>query len=193
MSSLRTCNAVQHEKLLKRFYLAWTHEKTWFGRNVLEIFEDVAEVLALPLCNLVNLSIKQSLFPDQCEIAKLRPLFEKISNSHPKNYRSISLLPAVSKIIGKTIQIQTQEYLNKNGLLYKYQSGFRANFSTDSCLVQLTDLILRGIEKGLHTGMILVDLQKTFDTVILQQMECIGFKESVIKWFQSYLSNRKFL
>ena len=52
------------------------------------------------------------------------------------------------------------------------------------------------MDKGFHTEMILVDLQKAFDTldhtVLLQKMECIGFKESVIKWFQSYLSNRNF-
>ena len=52
------------------------------------------------------------------------------------------------------------------------------------------------MDKGFHTGMILVDLQKVFDTldhtVLLQKMECISFKESVIKWFQSHLSNRKF-
>ena len=103
-------------------------------------------------------------------------------------------LLAVSKIIEETIQIQTQEYLDK--LLYKYQSGFHANSSTDSCLVKLTDFILRGTDKGFHTGMILVDLQKANDTldhtILLQKMECIGFKESIIKWFQSYLSDRKF-
>ena len=60
------------------------------------------------ICNLINLSIKQSLFPDQCKIAKLKPLFKKGSKSDPKNYRPISLLPVVSKIIEKTIQIQTQ-------------------------------------------------------------------------------------
>ena len=52
------------------------------------------------------------------------------------------------------------------------------------------------MDKRFHTGMILIDFQKAFDTldhtVLLQKMECIGFKESVIKWFQSYLSNRKF-
>ena len=161
-----------------------------------KFLKDGAEVLALPLCNLVNLSIKQSLLPDQCKIAKLKSLFKKGSKSDPKNYRLISLLPVVSKITEKTIQIQTQEYSDKNGLPCKYQSGFRANFSTDSCLVQLTDFILRGMDKGFHTGMILVDLQKAFDTldrtVLLQKMECMGFKGSVIKWFQSYLSNRKF-
>ena len=51
------------------------------------------------------------------------------------------------------------------------------------------------MDKGFHAGMILVDLQKVFETldhtVLLQKMEYIGFKESVIKWLQSYLSNRK--
>ena len=65
----------------------------------------------------------------------------------------------------KIIQIQTQEYLDKNGSLYKYQSGFRAIFSTDSGLVELTDLILRGMDKGFHTGMILVFLQQEFNTL----------------------------
>ena len=72
-----------------------------------KFLKDGAEVLALPLCNLVNLSMKQSLSPDQCSIAKLNPLFKKDSKSDPKNYRPISLLPVVSKIIEKTIQIQT--------------------------------------------------------------------------------------
>ena len=70
------------------------------------------------------------------------------------------------------------------------------NFSMDSCLIQLTNIVSRGVDKGFHTGMIIVDLQTAFDTldhtILLQKMECIGFKESVIKWFQSYLSNRKF-
>ena len=118
--------------------------------------KDGTDVLALPLCNLVNLSIKQSLFPDQCKMAKLKPLFNKGSKSEPKNYRPISLLPVVSKIIEKTIQIQTQKYLDKSSLLYKYQSGFLTNFSTDFYLVQLTNFVLRGMDKESHTGMILV-------------------------------------
>ena len=53
------------------------------------------------------------------------------------------------------------------------------------------------MDKGQHTGMILTDLQKAFNTldhdVSLKKMECVGFKKPVIKWFKSYLSNRKFL
>ena len=107
-----------------------------------KFLKDCAEVIAVPLCNLVNLSIKQSLFPDQCKITKLKHLFKKGSNSDQKNYNPISLLPVMSKIIEITIQVQTQEYLDKNGLLYKYQSGFYANFSMDSRLAQPTNLQL---------------------------------------------------
>ena len=88
----------------------------------------------------------------------------------------------MSKPIKKTIQIQTQEYLDKNGSLYQFQSGFRIAFSTDSCVLQLTDFILKGMDKGFHTGMILGDLhKKVFDTlyhtILLQRVQCIGFKE----------------
>ena len=88
-----------------------------------------------------------------------------------------------------------QEHLHKNDSLCKYQSGFCGNFSKSSCFAQLTDFVLREMDRSFLTGMILVDLKKAFDTleytVPLQKMECIGFKESIIKWFQSYLSNRK--
>ena len=78
-----------------------------------------------------------------------------------------------------------------------YQSGFRTNHSTDLCLAQLIDFVATGMDKQMHTIMILVDLQKAFDTlshgVLLEKIKYFGFRASVIKWFESYLSNRKFL
>ena len=68
-----------------------------------KFLKDGTEVLALPLINIVNLSIKQPLFPGQCKITKLKPLFKKVSNFDPKNYRPTSLLPVVYKITEKTI------------------------------------------------------------------------------------------
>ena len=157
--------------------------------------KDRAKILAKPISDIINLSIKLSTFPDKCKIAKLISLFKKGSKTDLKNYRPISLLPLLSKLIEKAIHIQTQEYLDKHGLLYKFQSGFRKKFSTDSCLVQLSDFIINAMDKGLHTGMTLIDLQKAFDTldhdILLEKMECLGFKKPVIKWFESYLSNRK--
>ena len=79
--------------------------------------KDGAEVLAKPICDFINLSINRSTFPGKCEIAKLTPLFKKGFKTGPRNYRPISLLSLVSTSTEKTIHIQTQEYLDKNGLI----------------------------------------------------------------------------
>ena len=153
--------------------------------------------MALPLGNLINLSIKLSTFPEECTIAKSKPIFRKYARTDPRNYRPISLLLLVSKIIEKLIHFQIEDFLNKKKLIYMYRSGFRTNHSTDFCLAQLIDFVATGMDKQTHTGMILVDLQKAFDTldhgVLLEKMKYFGFRASVIKWFESYLSNRKFL
>ena len=92
--------------------------------------------------------------------------------------------------------IPNQAFLDENKILYKFQSGFRRNFSTDSCLSYLSNKIANGFESGLHTGMILIDLQKAFDTIdqeiLINKLEVLGFSKNVILWFKSYLSNRKF-
>ena len=117
-------------------------------------------------------------------------------NTEAKNYSPISLLPVISKLIEKSIHDQTQDYLQRNGLLYIYQSGFGANHSADACLSRLLDKILNGADNGKHTGVIIIDLQKAFDTldhtILLEKMKYIGFSNKTIRWFHSYLTNRAF-
>ena len=135
-------------------------------------------------------------FPDACKIAKVKPLFKKGSKTDPSNYRPISLLPLLSKVFERVVLDQTEEFLSLNKILYDYQSGFRKNHSTDTCLSFLNDKILKGFDDGLVTGMILIDLQKAFDTInhdiLLKKLSIIGFSDHTVKWFQSYLSNHKF-
>ena len=68
-------------------------------------------------------------------------------------------------MLEKSIQNQTQNYSQRNVLLYLYQLGFRANHSTHKCLSRLTNMILNSAENRKHTGMLLSDLQKAFDTL----------------------------
>ena len=96
--------------------------------------------------DIINLSIKLSTFPEECKIAKLKPIFKKGARTDPKNYRPISLLPLVSKIIEKSIHFQIEDYLNKKKLIYMHQSGFRTNHSTDLCLAQLIDFVATGMD-----------------------------------------------
>ena len=161
-----------------------------------KFLKDGAEILAKPISQICNLSIKKSQFPSQCKIAKVTPLFKKGSKTDPKNYRPISLLPILSKVIEKVVYEQTQKYLDISNVIFRYQSGFRKNFSTDWCLSYLSNKILNGFDSGLYTGMILIDLQKAFDTInhciLLKKMKFIGFSDEAILWFSSYLSARKF-
>ena len=162
-----------------------------------KFLKEGAPVLDSPITDLVNLSISLSLIPDDCKIAKLKPLYKKEAKTKPKNYRPISLLPLLSKIIERIIHNQTQEFLDKNNILYKYQSGFRKHHSTDTCLSYLTDKVKIGFEEGLLTGMVLIDLQKAFDpidhSILLEKMSCLGFAGKTIAWFTSYLTNRSFI
>jgi len=161
-----------------------------------KFLKDGAFYLANPITKLFNLSIKLREFPELCKIAKLKPLYKKGNKLKPENYRPISLLPLISKIFEKIIHQQTQLYLDDNKILYKFQSGFRKNYSTDNNLAYLNDKILNGFEKSLYTGMVLIDLQKAFDTIdhniFLKKLRCIGFADSSIKWFKSYLECRYF-
>ena len=158
-----------------------------------KLLKDGADILARPISQLCNLSIKLGSFPRSCKIAKVKPLFKKSSKTDPQNYRPISLLPILSKITERIIHDQTQEFLSKKKILYRFQSGFRKNYSTNTCLGHLTDKITTGFEKVLFTGIILIDLQKAFDTInhqiLIKKMKYIGFSKNVIAWFKSISVN----
>ena len=114
------------------------------------------------------MSRKPDTFPSKCKISQIKPLIKKGIMTEAKNYRPISLFLLISKVIEKSIHDQTQDYLQRNGLLYIYQSDFRENYSTDTCLSWLTVMILNGAENGEHTGIILINFQKDFGTLIIQ-------------------------
>ena len=92
--------------------------------------KDRATFLTKPIIGLCNLSINSEKFPDGCKVAKLRSLYKKGSLTQSCNYRPISLLPLISKVIEKVIHDQTSTFLNSKQLLYTYQSGFRQKHST---------------------------------------------------------------
>ena len=86
-----------------------------------KFLKDDADILARPILQLCNHCIKLNSFPRSCKIVKVKPLFKKGSKTDPQNYRPISLLPILSKIIERIIYDQTQELLNKSKILYRFQ------------------------------------------------------------------------
>ena len=91
------------------------------------------------------------------------------------------MLPLILKVIKKVIHDQPSTFLNSRNLLYNDQSGFHKNHSTGFCLPFSNNKILKGLDQGLITGMILIDLQEAFDTtnhyILLQKLYVIGFSK----------------
>lgn len=155
--------------------------------------KDAAPFIKIHITFLINSSIVNESVPNDLKSAKVKPLFKKNSRSEVSNYRPVSILSIVSKILERAVYTQLESFLVKNGLLYEYQSGFRGNYSTDSCLIHLTDYIRRQSSKDLFTGMIMLDLQKAFDTVdhdiLCRKLQVLGVES--VEWFRSYLTDRK--
>ena len=139
------------------------------------------------------MSIGTHFVPDELKYAIVKPLFKKNSRLDVGNYRPVSILPIISKILERAIYVQIEAYLKEKELLYEYQSGFRKSHSTDSCLTNLSDYIRVLISEGKYVGMVLLDLQKAFDTVdhdiLCKKLEAMGLDET--DWFKSYLGGRK--
>ena len=157
--------------------------------------KDGAEVIMSPLTHILNLSLVTGIIPDDLKSARVTPIYKKNSKTEAGNYRPVSILSTISKLFERVVYNQLDQYLQDHKLLYEYQSGFRSAFSTDTCLVHLTDYIKQEQDKGNYVGMVLLDLQKAFDTVdhgiLIQKLTALGLDNSALNWFRSYLHERQ--
>ena len=122
-------------------------------------------VISSPLSHIINLSLPLGCVPDEMKTARVIPLYKKKSKTDPGNYRPVSILTSVSKILERVTYNQIESYMKSENLIYSFQSGFRSSFSTDTCLTHVTDQIRFRMDRGFYTGMVMIDLQKAFDTV----------------------------
>ena len=82
--------------------------------------------------HLVNLSITSKIVPTCTKVAKIIPLYKKGSKVEVGNYRPVSILTSISKILEKAVYVQVDSYCKSKGIIYPLQSGFRKNYSTDT-------------------------------------------------------------
>lgn len=145
---------------------------------------------------LINLSIRYSVVPQTWKQATVTPIFKGGDKQSTNNYRPISLLSVVSKVLEKWVVNQLIDHLNTGDTsLHPMQFGFRERHSTESAITMLMEKVKGSLENTTYVGAVFLDLKKAFDvvnhSVLLTKLQKFNFSEPVLKWMTSYLSNRK--
>ena len=158
-----------------------------------EVSKNSALAINPYLQKLINQTFSQSEFPDCLIVAEVAPLLISGIKTDVDNYRSISLLPVLSKVLEKIMYNRLIKFVDKNDILYKKQFGFRSKHSTVDALKEITANVRSGTDEEFTIFML--RLRKAFDTInhysISEKLSQCGVRGIVNKWFQSYLRNRK--
>ncbi|TWW80159.1 hypothetical protein D4764_10G0011890 [Takifugu flavidus] len=161
------------------------------------LLKDVLPLIGCSILDQINGSLVLGYVPRSYKVAVIKPLLKKPSLDPDvlANYRPISNLPFISKVLKKVVVTQLLEHLQRSSLFEMFQSGFRAHHSTETALLEVTNDLLIASDHGLVSMLVLLDLSAAFDTVdhsiLLHRLEhVIGIKGTALDWFRSYLSDR---
>ena len=147
-----------------------------------------------PLTLITNQIMKTGIFPNKLKLAKVISIYKKDDPTQVTNYRPISLLPVLSKVIEKTIAKQLSGYFEDNKLFNQNQYGFRPGHSTEHAALELVDKITSQMDNNETPINIFLDLSKAFDTIdhniLLDKLKYDGLDDIAIKLFRRYLTNR---
>ena len=162
-----------------------------------KLLKTCLDILLTPIPNIVNLSLESGSFPDVLKVSHITPLLKKpsLSKDDMKNYRSVSNLNFISKIIEKTISNRIRSHLDKNNLSNPNQSAYKPLHSTETALLKNHTDICMNMDTGKTTALVLLDLSAAFDTLdhssIIDLLSgWYGISGTALNWVRSYLSNR---
>ena len=149
------------------------------------------------ITHIINLSLSTSIMPDALKEALINPLIKKalLNSEIFKNYRPVSNLTYISKLIERVVAIRVKSHLKVNGLYEIMQSAYMEYHSTETALVKVQNDLLQAVDKDGAAILVLLDLSSAFDTIdhailITTLRDRFGITGTALKWFESYLSGR---
>ena len=161
----------------------------------MQCFDEVKPIVSF----IINDSLVTGIFPSVLKSALVRPAIkdDKGDVNSFNNYRPISNLPFLSKLIEKSVQKQMTKHLDYHNLHAEHQSGYRSNHSCETATLTIYNDLLCISDMKSKVILLLLDLSAAFDTVnhnllLIKLKKDFGFEGTVLEWFTSYLNNRSF-
>ena len=159
-----------------------------------KLFKLAKNFLLHPLCYIINLSIESGIFPDILKHANITPVYKNGDRHCISNYRPISVLPFLGKILEKCIALRLVNFMQKYNIITPNQYGFQKGRSTADAILKLMEYIYNALNEKKHNLTVFVDLRKAFDTVnheiLLSKLYQYGIRGIALDWFTSYLRDR---
>ena len=159
------------------------------------LLKGIKDGITTPLTLVINKSLKEGIFPSRMKIVDVVPLYKSKTKQVKTNYRPISLLPTLSKLLEKVRYNCTYQFMEKTSQFYDGQYGFRSKHSCENAIQNLLGDVIKGEDQGLVTTAVFLDLSKAFDTlshpILFEKLYKYGIRGKTLDWFKSYLSKRQ--
>ena len=188
---------VEKEEVLNLLNSLDTNKSTGPDQLPSKILKMSALLIYEPLTKLFKKSLNTATFPKSWKVANITPIFKnKGSASNPANYRPISILPCLSKILEKNVFRRIYHHVTAQNLLSEKQSGYRPHHSTQLQLVHLTHNIDKALDRGGDFTAIYLDITKYFDKIwhsglLYKCRNNFHITDKILDWLKSYLTDRQ--
>lgn len=162
-----------------------------------KLIKELFPILGPSVLSIINTSLSSGVVPASFKSAVIKPLLKK-PNFDPEvlnNFRPISNLPFLSKVLERVVSSQLTDYFSRNCLFDPFQSGFRSRHSTETALTKVANDLLLALDSNSSSLLVLLDLSAAFDTVdhsiLLDRLaNYVGIRGTALSWLKSYLSDR---
>jgi Reverse transcriptase (RNA-dependent DNA polymerase) len=155
----------------------------------------IAEKIKSSMVHLVNTIFESGVYPSSFKLAVITPLFKSGASNSADNYRPISVLPVLNKVVERILHQRLMNFAISSKILDKKQFGFRSKSCTENAAIELTTKIYKAIDQKCTATGVFMDLQKHFDIVnhkhLLEVLDLYGIRGMALKVFENYLKDRK--